>query len=134
MVNLVQGVKEILGLATPRIQWLWGFTGINFFGTSVALVDGAAIAVDGSVGSSFVLTAASNAARAFSAPTNMPAGATFDIQLKNTSGGALTVTTFNAAYHGAPTLPANNMTRVYTFLWDGAVAYLKSQSPADMAI
>jgi len=41
------------------------------------------------------------------------------IEIRNTSGGALTCT-WNAIFKGAPGNPANGQRRIHQFLWDGA--------------
>jgi hypothetical protein len=41
------------------------------------------------------------------------------IEIRNTSGGALTVT-WNSAFKGAPANPANGQRRIHMFVWDGA--------------
>lgn len=134
MLKIENLYQPILGNAKPILNWLVSFRGTTFFGTEVALVDGAALAVDGSNAETFTITCANDGARAFQAPTNIPAGGIFRTQVLNTSGAPLTLTTWVAAYHGAPTLPATGKTRVQTWLWTGAVAYLVSESPADLTI
>ncbi len=75
-----------------------------------------------------------NGVRAFQLPTGLTDGAIFTITLSNTSGGALTMTTFAAGYHGTETLPADTTRRSYQFKWDATagVAYFMFESDADV--
>lgn len=63
--------------------------------------------------------------RTIAAPTRGDAGAFFDpgtrlfIDVKNSSGGALTIT-WNSAYLQAATAPANTKERVFSFIWNGS--------------
>lgn len=90
----------------------------------VALVYGPAITPDASAGNVQVVTATNNVAFTINAPTNPPAaGSTqfLTLTIRNASGGALGVATFNAAFKlAAWTQPANGFSRSITFRWDGA--------------
>ncbi len=113
------------------------FQGEVFYSPLVTLVDAATIAPDGNSGMNFVFDATTNGVRDFIDPVNMSDGQFFSITLKNTSGGALTTTTFNAAsYHGTMTLPATAKQRTYEFYWDATagLAYQTVQSAADVTI
>lgn len=54
------------------------------------------------------------------------------LRLKNSSGGALTVTLGNKFLSVTPTYPADTKSRIYTFLWDGTNHILMYQSAADL--
>lgn len=109
---------------------------ISFYSAPVVLVDGATITPDGADGVAFEFTAATNGVRDFHLPTNMEDGQPFQITLKNTSGGALTNTTFAAGYHGTMTLPATAKQRTYQFYFDDSstLAYQTVQTAADVTI
>jgi len=81
---------------------------------STALVDGAAIAINAALGNVFTFTAASDAARVFGVPTGGILGQRVYLYLTNTSGGALTATTFHASIlQGTVTLMATAKSREY---------------------
>lgn len=102
---------------------------------SLALVDAAAIAIDCTTDNFFTLTKAANGAAVIAAPTNLPANSSFRIKITNTSGGAITNTTFAATYKNPGSFPfaatANN--RTYEWWWDGTNAWFVSQSAIDVA-
>lgn len=118
------------------IEWQCRIRAISFYTAPVTLVDAATITPNGGDGTIFELTAASDAIRAFALPTNMEDGQPFQITLKNTSGGALTQTTFAAGYHGTMTLPATGKQRTYQFYFDDSstLAYQTVQTAADVTI
>jgi hypothetical protein len=66
-----------------------------------------------------------------SAAVGLVVGTVVFVEVKNTSGGALTVTWGNA-YKGAPTNPATANRRVHIFVYDGANLVLANQA-ADIA-
>ncbi len=102
-------------------------------GTMQTLTDGATVTVDPSLGQTGKLVCANNNVRAFQLPTTAPAGTTFAVIISNTSGGALTNTTFVAGYKApALTLPATGFQRTYLWLWDGTNAILQAQTAADV--
>ena len=90
---------------------------------AAALVDAAAIALATAGNISFFrFVAASNAVRVFGVPTGMSIeGARIMLTIYNTSGGALTNTTFNAGIKqpAAVTYPANGFHREYFLTFDG---------------
>lgn len=128
-----QLLGSTLGLVAPSIQ---SQTPVVAPGQSLgvtALVDGANIPVDAELGNLFTLTCASNAARIIDPPTNGEAGQEVAVRIRNTSGGALTNTTFAVAIRkAAPTLPANNFQREYRLRFDGTDWSLVLQSAADI--
>lgn len=111
-----------------------------FMSAPVTLTDGATITPVMNVATSatasggagyFVLTAASNAARAFAAPTGAAgAGAYCYLQVKNTSGAALTNTTFGASIKsGSVTWPATGFNRFFVLFYDGTNWYVQQLGP-----
>lgn len=61
----------------------------------------------------------------------VPTGARLSVRVKNTSGGALTLT-WGAAYKVANTAPATANFRIYEFMWDGT-NWCQIGSTADVA-
>lgn len=109
-----------LGIRVPTFTSVLAPTAPGFIGAMATLVDGAAVAVNALVASTFTLTCANNNARVISVPTGGVAGQRIVVQIVNTSGGALTVTTFNAAIkQPALTLPATGTFREYELMFDG---------------
>jgi len=101
---------------------------------------GASIAVDLSLGNSFIVTVTDNAAHALANPTNgavpvTAAGAIFSVTEKNTTGGAIATMTFGTAYKlgAAWTAPATTKQRTIWFLWDGTTAWEVNRTAADVA-
>lgn len=102
-------------------------------GTTQTLTDGAAVAVDPSLGQVGKIVCANNNARVFQLPTTVPAGTTFTIIISNTAGVAIPLTTFVAGYKApAIVLPATGFQRAYLWLWDGTNAILLAQTAADV--
>jgi hypothetical protein len=64
-------------------------------------------------------------------PAGPSVGAVLFIEVKNASGGALTVT-WNAAFKGAPANPANGLRRIHQFVWD-ASNWVLMNNAADVA-
>lgn len=90
----------------------------------ITLAYGVSITPDASAGNLFVVTATNNTAFTINAPTNPPAtagtGQLLTLTIRNASGGALGVATFNAIFKlAAWTQPANAFSRSITFRWDG---------------
>lgn len=99
----------------------------------VTLVDGAAVAIDATLGGTFTLTCVNNNARVFGVPTGGIAGQRITVRIINTSGGALTVTTFNASIkQPALTYPATATQKEYHLLFDGAQWLVESYGPANV--
>lgn len=115
----------------PKIIFTVPVEGVSFQDGLVVLTDGATITPDGSQGANFLIVAATNAARVIEPPANLSPGDIFSITLENTFSGALSATSFNAAYLGTLTKPATLNQRTYSFNWDGALAHLRT-SAADV--
>jgi len=129
----------VLGIQVPTLNVLGAATfGVaptmpNVIGAMVALVDGANVAVNAVIGSTFTLTCANNNARVISVPTGGVAGQRIVVRLVNTSAGALTLTTFAAAIkQPALTYPATLTTKEFELFFDGTEWELTTYSPANI--
>lgn len=108
---------------------------VGAFGRPVTLVFGTAVPVDFSNGSTVRLTATSNAAFTFGAPTHLVTGQLVTFVIRNTSGGALSAT--NPFSNGifkltAWTQPGNANSRSITFMYDGTNLIEVSRTAADV--
>lgn len=135
----VQKLQPILGLVLPTLDVLGattftqGPTGPGFIGAQAVLTDGASIAVDASLASTFLLTCANNGTRQIAVPTNGVEGQRVTVTIINTSGGNLTLTTFAAGIKApAVTLPANATHREYELYFDGTEWSIVNYSPANI--
>lgn len=124
--SAVPKLGSILGLTLPTLDVLGAAvfsaspTGPNFIGGVATLVDGATIAVNAALGSTFTITCANNNARAIQVPTNGVAGMRIFVRIINTSGGALTLTTFAAGIkQPALNYPGTGTNREYELFFDG---------------
>ena len=94
--------------------------GAGFSATRVAPTYGASVAIDGSLGNTFAVTATNGTAFTVANPTNASTGQTITIQIRNTSGGVLGAVTWDTLYKlAAWTSPATGNSRAVTFLYDG---------------
>ena len=86
-------------------------------------------------GASHTITATNGTAFTINAPTNSVDGDIVTIIIRNTSGGALGVATFNASYKlgAAWTQPANGNSRTIQFLYNGTNWVEISRTAADVA-
>lgn len=132
MLNLYSNFTGFPG-AVPRIRSLLGLVMPSIVQLVSALVDGATIAINAGTAGHFTFVAASNAVREFSVPTNGVTGQHITVILSNTSGGALTNTTFAAAIRrGTLTLPATGFQREYTLAFNGTTWAITNQSASDI--
>lgn len=103
----------------------------------------ASMTADVAAGLAVVITATNNAAFAINAPissalpvsaTNpVPLGTLLTLTIRNTSGGALGVATFNAVFKlSAWTQPGNGNSRSITFRWDGTNWVEVNRTAADV--
>lgn len=104
----------------------------------VTLPYGASIAINASLGNSFVVTVTDGNAFAFAAPTNPPAtgfGQTINITIKNASGGAAGAGTWDAVFKTDGNVPAiaDGNNRTFGFTWDGTNWIETYQSAADVS-
>lgn len=80
----------------------------------------ASITFDATTGNSFVITATNGTAFTINAPTSPGSGQLIDVTIRNTSGGALGVITWNAVFKMAAfTNPATGFSRTVRFRYDG---------------
>lgn len=129
----VQVLRPLFGLSLPTLSVDVAPQAPGFVGAAVALVDGAAVAINAALGETFTLTCANNNARVFGVPTNGVVGQRLFVRIINTSGGALTVTTFNAGIkQPALTLPATGTNRGYELYFDGTNWSIVNFSPANV--
>lgn len=82
----------------------------------------------------FSINIQANPALTYNAPTGGTVGQEITIRVKNASGGAMGVITWNAAFKMSGwTNPANGKSRAVTFVYDGASWVEISQTAADVA-
>ncbi len=134
-MNIPRFIRNIVANGRPRFQFMQQLVATAFVGTWVTLVDGATITPDCAAGNYFMFTAATNGVRAFQVPTNIIAGDDIRIIISNTSGGALTNTSFAAGIKqpAAITYPATGFKREYRIISDGTTVSLIAFSGADCA-
>lgn len=94
----------------------------------------ATIATDCGIGRQFAIVATNGTAFTISNPTNALTGVRITYDIKNSSGGALGVITWGAAFllAGAFTNPANGKRRTITFCYDGTNWVEESRAAADI--
>lgn len=132
VAGAVPRLGSILGLNVPSLQADSAVVS-QVSSPIVALTDGATVAVDAALGGTFVLTCASNATRAIQVPTNGVAGQRIVVRIINTSGGALSATTFAAGIRQpALTLPGNATQRDYELAFNGTSWGIYNFSPANV--
>lgn len=86
-----------------------------------------------SLGNRSIITATDGTAFTIAAPTNPLDGQVLTITIRNTSGGALGVATWNAVYKMAAwTQPATGFSRSITFQYNGTNWVEVSRTPADV--
>lgn len=120
MFDLHRILRGLSGTAMQVLDSILPFQAPAVFTAQATLTDAATITPDTSEAGTFLLTCASNAARAIQPPADLTAGRRIYIIIYNTSGGALTLTTFAAAIkQPAITLPATGTNREYELYCDG---------------
>lgn len=102
------------------------------------IVYSASITPDAQLSEWFEIVANNGAAFTINAPTNPPPNTEeqeLEFTIRNTSGGALGVITWNAAFHlaGAFTSPATGFNRSVRFRWRGTAWLEMSRTAADVA-
>jgi hypothetical protein len=98
-----------------------------------ALTYGTTIATDAALGNEFDITVTDGVAFAISAPTNPTDGQRITYTLRNTSGGAMGVVTWNAVFKmAALTNPATGFSRSIDFRYDGSNWVQISQTGVDV--
>jgi hypothetical protein len=101
---------------------------------ALALTYSATIATDAQAANIFTIVATNGTAFTISNPTNLWTGAELTYDIKNSSGGALGVITWGAAFllAGAFTNPANTKRRTITFYYDGTSWIETNRAAADI--
>jgi hypothetical protein len=140
----VYGFHSALVAATG----VWAFYGAgaaaSFFGgvvnANAAVVEkevtvtySASMTIDASTGNEQVITATNATAFTINAPTNPATGQYLEVTIRNTSGGALGVATWNAAFKmTAWTQPATAFSRTIIFRYNGTNWVEKGRTAADV--
>jgi hypothetical protein len=105
----------------------------RFIPTSTAIAYSASITPDASAGQAQTITATNATAFTINAPTNLVTDQLLTLTIRNTSGGALGVATFNAIFKmSAWTQPATGNSRSITFRYDGTNLIEIARTPADV--
>ena len=101
---------------------------------SHALTYSGTIATDANLSDIFTITATNGTAFTISNPTNPFAGRTITYDIKNSSGGAMGVVTWGAAFKlaGAFVNPANGLRRTISFYYDGTNWVETNRAAADI--
>lgn len=100
----------------------------------VSLTYSASISLTATLANAFLINATNGTAFTINAPTSPSTGQRIEITIKNTSGGALGVATWNAVFKMvAWTQPANGFSRAIEFRYDGTNWVEKYRSAADVA-
>lgn len=107
----------------------YGYTGL------VLPAYGPTVTIDAGIGGTFVIVATNSTAFSVAAPTHSASGQVLRITIKNTSGGALGVATWNSSYKlGASwTQPANGFSRSIAFVYDGTNWIETTRTAADVS-
>lgn len=109
------------------------FAGIPFGRNRVVVTYGVSMTPDSAAGDQFVITATNGVAFTINAPANPVTGHRFTLRIRNTSGGALGVATFNAVFKlSAWTQPATGQSRAIIFEYDGANWIEASRTTVDV--
>lgn len=94
--------------------------GSTFAGASQTVTYSASMTVDASIGNTATITATNGTAFTINAPSNPTTGQQLLVRIRNTSGGALGVATWNAVFKmTAWTQPATTFSRAIQFNYDG---------------
>jgi hypothetical protein len=105
----------------------------RMIGTSAAIAYSASMTPDASAGQAQTITATNATAFTINAPTNLVTDQLLTLTIRNTSGGALGVATFNAIFKmSAWTQPATGNSRSITFRYDGTNLIEIARTPADV--
>jgi hypothetical protein len=117
------------GAARPRNSYISG----GYFGEVATVTYSASMTPDVSLGNMQSITANNGTAFTINAPTGAVRGCFMTITIKNTSGGALGVITWNAVFKmTAFTSPATGFNRSIEFYYDGTNWIEKTRSAADV--
>lgn len=104
------------GATRPRHIYLGG----RYVGAIATVTYSASMTPDAATGNQQTITATNNTAFTINAPSNPASGQKLNFTIRNTSGGALGVATWNAVFKMATwTQPATANNRSITFFYDG---------------
>ncbi|MFA6118251.1 MAG: hypothetical protein WC729_29970 [Sphingomonas sp.] len=118
--DLKRLLRGLAGAAVQTLECIIPFQAPALYAAQATLTDAATITPVTSEAGTFLLTCASNAARAIQPPADLTAGRRIYVIVYNTSGGALTLTTFAAAIkQPAITWPATGTNREFELYCDG---------------
>lgn len=134
ITDLYVGPQIYKGVTTPYTD---AMTVTNWRGPPRAgravIAYSASMTPDASAAPVQVITVTSAAAMTINAPIRPLLGNSFTLQIKNSSGGAMGVITWNAIFaRTAWTNPANGQNRSLTFVYDGTFWVQTSQTGADV--
>ena len=109
--------------------------GVQWVQKRTAPTYGASVAIDASLGNSFTITVTDGVAFTVANPTNAVDGQLIRIKIKNTSGGAAGVLTWDTLYKlgAAWVQPATGFSRSIDFEYDGTNWIEGNRSAADVA-
>jgi hypothetical protein len=132
------GFYSDINFAATTYQFYAAGTAPSLFGGAViekeiAVTYSSSMTIDASTGNEQVITATNATAFTINAPTNPATGQYLEITIRNTSGGALGVATWNAAFKmTAWTQPANAFSRTIIFRYNGTNWVEKGRTAADV--
>lgn len=117
----------------PNVADQLSWNSVNFAKTRAVVAYSASMTFDASAADQFVITATTGVAFTINAPTNPTTGQRFTLRIRNTSGGALGVATFNAVFKlAAWAQPATANSRAIVFEYDGTNWIEALRTPADV--
>lgn len=136
-VRIAQRATEAI---VTSLGWLLEGVGVALGANTVTY--SASMTPDIGLGGAVTITATNAVAFTINAPllngtaitaTNVPLGTILQLTIRNTSGGALGVATFNAVFRlSAWTQPATGNSRSIMFRWDGTNWVEQSRTAADV--
>lgn len=114
-VNIIRNGAAVLTLGSAANTWAGGFAEKRTSPTY-----GASVAINAALANFFSITATNGTAFTVANPTNAATGQRLTLTVRNTSGGALGVVTWDTLYKlSAWTSPANGFSRTIEFVYDG---------------
>lgn len=137
-IQVTQGVSAAI---VNAIGWILNGAGLSLKGFAVAysasmtpdLENGSAITINPTNNVAFTINAPVFNGAAIAGVATLPNGSIISITIRNASGGALGVATFNAVFKlSAWTQPANGNSRTISFRWDGTNWVEMNRTTADI--
>lgn len=121
-----------LKLGRPTFRWA-ELNVMREIAASITVVYSAAMTIDASLGNTAVITATNATAFTINAPTNPVIDQVLTVMIRNTSGGALGVATWNAIFKMVAWVqPATGFSRSISFRYDGTNWVETLRSAADV--